>query len=1373
MQFWRRILARLVLASLLLPMAALADLIQIDGFTPVVGSATRDVTQFPLPSSSTTTNGSSFSESGGKAQLTLGGNGNTAGAVELVYNFASPIDLTDGATNDQFFLVMDSITRANAPEGESIALHVSINVTGGGKTGTYSTGIGEVPTGQSLALNFYCDVNPVCFSQGQAPDFSSITQIRLWLAFPKNYAENNDTTAVVMDSMYVTPGGGSFPPAFTSAPASSTFREGLAGGPVQFAASGIPEPDITLSGSLPAGVTWDNTNHHLSGTPAAGTGGVYPLQIKASSSVGSVIKNFNLTVEAPPAITSSAATTFQQGVSGSFTVTANGYPAPTFSHTGTLPPGVTFSSSGVLSGTPTSSTGSYPLTLTASNGIGSNASQAFTLTVNRPPNATAFSLSGQEDTPLTIPASAFSTAITELDEQAVSVVIASLPVGANAGTLKKANGSLVSLGETLPLATLDHLTFEPASNWSGTTSFGWQATDGSLSSPMVSAQLTFAAVNDDPVIAEGDSGDYATDEDNSLSVTLNISDVDNTELTTAALLQPLHGSLEINNATVIYTPDQDYYGTDSYTVQVLDGAGGTAQHAFSVTVASVNDDPAIEQGNAVNLTIDEDNTPTAFALQLNASDVEDGTANTLVWSLQSAATHGTASVLGTGPSPAIDYTPNADYNGTDSFVARVTDSHGGHADFTVNLTISASNDAPVINGTPQQSAVENVPWSFISNPTDADGDPLTLTLTGKPDWASFDSNSGELTGTPSNADVGSTANMTLTVEDGNSNDTLSFSVTVLADFDGDTIPDVDDSDIDDDGMDNDFEEAAGLDPYDNSDASGDLDGDGISNLDEFNNNSDPAVDDYPPTLPMPPETHADATGLFTLVDLGELLGQDGRDGPIPATPDSAYLMSGQSSISRTATDQAGNEANANQLVLLNPQASFPQTLHSAEGDTLTITVYLSGRPWAYPVEIPFTLGGTADSADHNLVAGTISIIDTTGSIDVSFTDDGIVEGNETLQLTLGSDKNGLAIPGLYTQLDIVIHEDNVAPVATLAASQNGRPTRTVIADQGPVTVTAIVDDVNPADSLSNDWTGTDAELVDSDASDNTFTFDPALLAAGTYTVALAVSDGTLTDHTSLALNVLAEAPVLGSEDSDADGWADDVEGFGDVNNDGVPDYLDANTYAMNMARIIQARPGISDQFLLETEPGLSLQLGATSLALGNGASTLDIQTLIDTFNVSLPAGMRVNDTTEAHDIIIDGLNPGASTVVIVPQSSPLPADARFIALANQTWTRVTTAQSAPGAEGYCPSPQDSRFEDGLGKGDYCVSLTVTDGSNHDADSTVNGRISLRGAVVSAATADSLEDYDPFAAGSGNGGSPGSYILLLLTALGLMRRRPAA
>ena len=83
-----------------------------------------------------------------------------------------------------------------------------------------------------------------------------------------------------------------------------------------------------------------------------------------------------------PAVTSAAAATFATGIAGSFQVVATGYPAPTFSASGTLPAGVTLSTGGLLSGTPAAgSAGTYVLTVTATNGINPAATQAFTLTV--------------------------------------------------------------------------------------------------------------------------------------------------------------------------------------------------------------------------------------------------------------------------------------------------------------------------------------------------------------------------------------------------------------------------------------------------------------------------------------------------------------------------------------------------------------------------------------------------------------------------------------------------------------------------------------------------------------------------------------------------------------------------------------------------------------------------------------------------------------------------------------------------------------------------------------------------------------------------------------------------------------------------------
>jgi hypothetical protein len=179
-------------------------------------------------------------------------------------------------------------------------------------------------------------------------------------------------------------------PAITSAN-KSTFTAGTAGS-FTVTATGNPTPTLSESGTLPSGVTFNASTGVLGGTPAAGSGGTYNLVFTASNGFGSnATQNFTLTVDQAPAITSPGSTAFTVGSAGTFNLTGTGFPAPTFSESGTLPGGVTFNA-GVLSGTPAAgSGGTYSLVFTASNGVGSNATLNFTLTVKQAPAITSAS----------------------------------------------------------------------------------------------------------------------------------------------------------------------------------------------------------------------------------------------------------------------------------------------------------------------------------------------------------------------------------------------------------------------------------------------------------------------------------------------------------------------------------------------------------------------------------------------------------------------------------------------------------------------------------------------------------------------------------------------------------------------------------------------------------------------------------------------------------------------------------------------------------------------------------------------------------------------------------------------------------------------
>jgi hypothetical protein len=84
----------------------------------------------------------------------------------------------------------------------------------------------------------------------------------------------------------------------------------------------------------------------------------------------------------PPTFTSASSVSFTEMQAGSFQVTASGSPAPQISESGFQPQGVTFSG-GVLSGTPAQGTaGTYnEIVFTASNGVGTPATQSFTLSI--------------------------------------------------------------------------------------------------------------------------------------------------------------------------------------------------------------------------------------------------------------------------------------------------------------------------------------------------------------------------------------------------------------------------------------------------------------------------------------------------------------------------------------------------------------------------------------------------------------------------------------------------------------------------------------------------------------------------------------------------------------------------------------------------------------------------------------------------------------------------------------------------------------------------------------------------------------------------------------------------------------------------------
>ena len=259
--------------------------------------------------------------------------------------------------------------------------------------------------------------------------------------------------------------------------------------------TGAPAPTITEVGALPKGITLtDNGNGTatIAGTAAVGTGGSYPITITASNAGGTATQSFTLTNNEAPSITSPSSATFVTTVSGTYTVTTTGYPAPAITLAGTPPSGLTFTDNGngtaTISGTPATATPvAHPVTVTvsATNASGSTATLALNITVNAasPPSFTTgatttayFTLNSSTGsfgvtavgapTPALTETGAMPLGLTFSDEGNGSALISGTPTatGTYPITVNAANGVTPNASETVTIIVGSGPTFTSATS---------------------------------------------------------------------------------------------------------------------------------------------------------------------------------------------------------------------------------------------------------------------------------------------------------------------------------------------------------------------------------------------------------------------------------------------------------------------------------------------------------------------------------------------------------------------------------------------------------------------------------------------------------------------------------------------------------------------------------------------------------------------------------------------------------------------------------------------------------------------------------------------------------------------------------------------
>ena len=145
---------------------------------------------------------------------------------------------------------------------------------------------------------------------------------------------------------------------------------------------------------------------------------------------------------------------------------------------------------------------------------------------------------------------------------------------------------------------------------------------------------------------------------------------------------PPHGSLTGTGPNLTYTPDLNYFGSDSFTYQVWDGPNASSPATVSITITAVNDAPV---ANNQSPTTNEDENK---LITLTGSDAE---GQTITYTVLTQPAHGSLS----GTPPALTYSPAPNYFGSDSFTFKGNDGQADSNIATVSITINSVNDVPV------------------------------------------------------------------------------------------------------------------------------------------------------------------------------------------------------------------------------------------------------------------------------------------------------------------------------------------------------------------------------------------------------------------------------------------------------------------------------------------------------------------------------------------------------------------------------------------------------------------------------------------------------------------------------------------------------
>jgi gliding motility-associated-like protein len=557
----------------------------------------------------------------------------------------------------------------------------------------------------------------------------------------------------------------------------------------------VPVSNIVFGGS--------GANRTVTVTPAANQSGTSTITVTVNDGTGTADEPFLLTVTAVndgPTITSISNQTLDEDQSGgtgalAFTVddmeTAAG--SLTVTRTTNNPTLVPLANA-VLGG------GGANRTITVTPAANQSGTATITVTVSDG------SLTAQTAFDVAVNAVNDDPTITAIADQVIDENTSTGALAFTVGDIETAVGSLTvtrtSNNTTLvPLANIvlggsgasRNVNVTPATNESGVATISVTVSDGTTSSS-TDFDVTVTAVDNPPTITA--IADQVINEDVATgSLTFTVGDPDtpvgsltlgggssNTTLVPASNIV-FGGSGASRNVTV--TPAADQSGVTTITVNVSDGVNTTPE-TFLLTVNAANDGPTISA--IADQTVNED-TPTGVIVFTIADAETAATGLTVTASSSNTALVPNANITlgGTGPSRSINISPAANQSGVTTITINVSDG-SITTPRTFQVTVSPANDPPTITAIANQTVVEDTPTgalAFTIGDVETPAGSLTVTESSSNTILVPVANvvlggsgaSRTVTVTPAGNQTGTTT-ITLTVDDGTSTTSISFTVNV-------------------------------------------------------------------------------------------------------------------------------------------------------------------------------------------------------------------------------------------------------------------------------------------------------------------------------------------------------------------------------------------------------------------------------------------------------------------------------------------------------------------------------------------------------------------------------------------------------------------